>query len=502
MHDRLWLTVLAAGGATLPALPVRAEAVRPEVYRFHEDHVLCTSLDLVALAPGPGSAAVAVEAVRSEIRRLAAILSGHDPDSELSRLNRASGPVAVSRDLFAVLRAAEDWRLRTDGAFSARLGLALADWAGPAAGQGAAVLAARAAGGAVLLDEARRTVPRPEGVVCALDGSAKGYVRERALAAARRAVPDLSGLLLDIGGDIRCWGCPPGEDGWRVGLAGRDLADNLAPAEILSVRDGAVATSGRGARDVPVRGEARSHIMAAASGAPADRIRSAAVRAANALAADALSTAFASMEPERAVALADALPGVETRIETTDGRRLVSGGWDGAAPPASAAGPAPRPLKLAQDAGAAWPAGFGASVQYEVPRIESDNYKAPYVTIWVTDEKRNLVRTLLVLGNEPRWIDSNYVWWRRYGRKNTALVDAVSRPTRMPGRYSAVWDGKDDDGKAVPQGRYLVHVEASREHGGHSYLSGEVTLGTGAAEAALPAKDELGPTRFRYGPGA
>src|SRR3546814_17667215 len=72
-----------------------------------------------------------------------------------------------------------------------------------------------------------------------------------------------------------------------------------------------------------------------------------------------------------------------------------------------------------------------------------------------------------------RWIDSNYVWWRRYGRKIENVVDTTARPSRQPGRYHVVWDGLDDAGRRAGRGSYLLHVEAAREHGGHPYPSTE-----------------------------
>ena len=32
------------------------------------------------------------------------------------------------------------------------------------------------------------------------------------------------------------------------------------------------------------------------------------------------------------------------------------------------------------------------------------------------------------------------------------------RATRSPGKYSVAWDGKDDAGKALPQGTYTVNL--------------------------------------------
>ncbi len=95
--------------------------------------------------------------------------------------------------------------------------------------------------------------------------------------------------------------------------------------------------------------------------------------------------------------------------------------------------------------------------------------------------------------------EDNYVWWRRFGRKNPALLDSVGRPTRAPGKYTVGWDGTDDAGKPVAQGAYLIHVEASREHGGHTYESVPIQLGAKPVAAALPAADELGAIKISYG---
>ena len=71
--------------------------------------------------------------------------------------------------------------------------------------------------------------------------------------------------------------------------------------------------------------------------------------------------------------------------------------------------------------------------------------------------------------------------------------------TRAPGRYSVVWDGRDDNGRPVGQGRYVLHIEAARERGGHTYQSMALDLGPGPSQAGLPAKEELGALQARYG---
>lgn len=80
------------------------------------------------------------------------------------------------------------------------------------------------------------------------------------------------------------------------------------------------------------------------------------------------------------------------------------------------------------------------------------------------------------------------------------MVDAVSRPTRSPGRYTAVWDGRDNAGHPVPQGTYTIHVEAVREYGGHSYGSADLDFLSAAAQRELRPREEFGALRLSYGP--
>lgn len=476
------LTGLAGLAAAAPA-PLPAET---PVWRLHEDHVLGTSLDVTVLARSQISAMLAANAVRAEIARLDGLFSGWRADSELAVLN-ASDVHTASPELFELLRRAEAWREATDGAFDARLGAASASLR---AGEG--VVAPTAAD--LTLDPATRTVRRSDGVRIDLDGFAKGEIIDRSLAAGRAASPDVTGLMVDIGGDLRCWGASPSGEGWRVGVADAcRTADNAAPLAVLSLDKGAVAFSGPGARDLLVDGEYRTHLLDPATGLPAAET-SVCVVARTAADADALSTAFAVMPAHHAIALADATPGVEALLQTADGRRRASAGWSSLV--AAGEGPQAQLIRVADGAG--WPKGFEVSIGYEIPKIAVGNYRSPYIAVWITDENKQLVRVVTLLGDDAKYLPDNYVFWRRWGRK-TPGVDAVARPTRAPGRYTLVWDGKDQAGKPVVQGRYTVHIEAVREHGGHSYISGDLDLRAAPASAQIAGKDELGGVTVRYG---
>ena len=464
------MSSLVAVSALLASVSAPSEATA-ETYTFHLDHVLGTSFDLAVEAGTRAEAEFAFAAATGEINRLDRVLSGWRDDSELSALNRGAER-QVSPDLYAVLSACESWRAKTGGAFSARLGAAES----LASSDAICAAVARAEAADVGLDKATRTVSRPADVTFAVDGLAKGYVIDAAMTAARRAAPCARAMMLDVGGDIACYG----DRDWSVGVADpANLADNAPPIEVIRVANRALAVSGPGMRDRLVDGVARSHLTDPATGAAAPT-RQAAVLAANAATADALSTALSVMPRDAGLALAESMPGIEAML-IEDGQAWKTSGWN------------------ACQAAAPLPAGFTVDVSYTVPKIEAANYKKPFVIVWVTDLEKNPIKTLLISGTRQDWQEDNYVWWRRVGRKQPGVVEAMGKPTRAPGKYSVGWDGTDADGKRVAQGKYLINVEAAREHGGHAYQAIEVTLGTAAANAAAPGKDELGATAIRYG---
>ena len=201
---------------------------------------------------------------------------------------------------------------------------------------------------------------------------------------------------------------------------------------------------------------------------------------------------FHVLPAKRALALADSLPGVAAHIVSCEGKVTASKGWERLAqttsPKPAAAPPGP------------WPAGFQVRIDYNVPRFTSSlRLFPPYVTIWVTDDAGVPVRSLVFHAARARWMRENFIFWERIGRDNPKLVDAITRPTRGPGNYSFVWDGRDDNRKPVPQGRYIVHIEASREGGGHSIQRIPVELGAEPATFAIEADEELGPAKVTYG---
>ncbi len=98
---------------------------------------------------------------------------------------------------------------------------------------------------------------------------AKGYIVDRACAAALAPGRGLHGLLLNVGGDLRVRGEAPR----TLGIAAPWTdSESTEPIAFLEVKERAVSTSGSSQRGFRINGQWCSHILDPRSGLPADRI--------------------------------------------------------------------------------------------------------------------------------------------------------------------------------------------------------------------------------------
>lgn len=131
-------------------------------------------------------------------------------------------------------------------------------------------------------------------------------------------------------------------------------------------------------------------------------------------------------------------------------------------------------------------------ITVQLPEIETSQYHRPYVAVWVEDAQQQPVRLIALWVEKPDWLKDLRRFWRKIGRSNTALVDAVSGATQKPGTYTLQWDGKDDNGEPLAAGQYQLLVEAAREQGGRSLAKQEFMLPAKGAVIDIAADGELG----------
>jgi hypothetical protein len=131
-------------------------------------------------------------------------------------------------------------------------------------------------------------------------------------------------------------------------------------------------------------------------------------------------------------------------------------------------------------------------ITLQLPQIETSQYHRPYVAVWVEDAKQQPVRLIALWVEKPDWLKDLRRFWRKIGRSDSALVDAVSGATQKPGTYTLQWDGKDDQGQPLGSGQYQLLVEAAREQGGRSLVKHEFILPAKGAVIEIAADGELG----------
>ncbi len=270
-------------------------------------------------------ASAAENAAVEEMVRLQAIFTVFDPDSELCRW-RAGDTDTTSPELTECLAAAEHWWRLSGGAFHPASAHLRALWLAaetdgqlPGEGQLADVLASLAAlPFAVRGDHVGRTGDC-SGVD--LNAIAKGYIVDRAVVTAAR-FPGVVDVLINAGGDLR----HDGDRELKVGI--EHPADRGgAPAAVVELSDGAVATSGSVHRGFRIAGPWYGHVLDPRTGRPVGDRPSTTVRARDAVTADAVATVVNVLGWPDAERLVSDLPELAVLTIDAAGAMLRGGGW-------------------------------------------------------------------------------------------------------------------------------------------------------------------------------
>ena len=296
--------------------------------------VMGTFVRVVAVAKDSSTAKKCIETALAKIQRVDERMSDYKDDSEISELNRdgAKRAVRVSEPTYEVLQTSIEFSELTDGAFDITVGPLVdlfhsAEEETVAPGKEQIAQAKSKVGYEKLkLNSQNRTVKfSVEGMRVDLGGIAKGYAIDKAVEAMQTC--GAIGGMVDIGGDIRCFGTPAkGKDHWLIGLQDPNVpfessGDIVIPAQVgisegepllvLKLTDAAVATSGGYRRFALIEGKKYSHIIDTKTGYSSDQLASVTIISKNATDADALATAVSVMGAEKGLALIEKLPQTE-----------------------------------------------------------------------------------------------------------------------------------------------------------------------------------------------
>lgn len=450
-----------------------------KLYVSGYENVLGTSMEIKIAAIDEPHAIKAEQAGLAEIDRLNKILSGYDASSEFMRWMKADQkPVQVSSELYEVLSLFEQWRVKTNGALNASAETISKVWR-DAAKQNRLPSSTEIVDAVkkvhqqhYILNKENHTAQRTSDAPLILNSFAKSYIMNKAADAAL-ATKGVSGIVLNIGGDILV----RGDHFEKVQVTDPKAdAENDPPVAQIQISNKTIATSGNYRRGVMINGKWFSHIVNPETGLPASEVISATVVTDNATDAGALATALNVLNPEQGKELVESIPGAEYMLITADGKQIESDGWKKIELPETIKAvkqiPADSKEKL-------WDPAYELAIDLELATIEGMRVHRPFVAVWVVDEKKKPLRQIALWYNKPRWLNEMRSWYATYYDKFSAgagNISSTTSATRSPGKYTLKWDGKDDDGNLVKQGKYTVYIEVAREHGTHQLMTQEIDV--------------------------
>jgi thiamine biosynthesis lipoprotein len=249
-------------------------------------------------------------------------MSDYKETSELMRLCQQSGgpPVKVSAELFFVLNKSQAMAKASDGAFDITVGPLVKLWR-RARRQEALPDEKRLKAALELvgyqhlkLDEASQTAHlMKKGMQLDLGGIGKGYAADEAVAVLKKH--GIGSCLVAAGGDLVAGDPPPGEVGWKIGIAPLQRGD---PVPKIYLKNAAASTAGDAEQSVVIGGKRYSHIVNPKTGLGVTGRSSATVVAPSGILADSLDTAMSVLGPRRGIALIETYSHTAAIMKTTD----------------------------------------------------------------------------------------------------------------------------------------------------------------------------------------
>jgi thiamine biosynthesis lipoprotein len=309
---RALLAVLALFGVATRGAAAEPEALQKFVFEKAE---MGMPFRISLYAPDEATARAGAEAAFARVAELNAILSDYDSDSELSKLSRTSGQgkaVPVSDLLWKVLTRAQEFAVRSEGAFDVTVGPLVNVWRRARHKQELpappllAEMKARVGYKNLRLDPVRQTAELlvPE-MRLDLGALAKVFAVDEALAVLRQR--GLTRALVAGSGDMSAGEAPPGQPGWRIELAPLDAPGAPRPP-VIWLRQRSLATSGDAYQRIEIDGKRYSHIVDPRTGLGLTDHSLVTVIADDGMTANGLSTSASVLGPVQGLKLVEETP--------------------------------------------------------------------------------------------------------------------------------------------------------------------------------------------------
>lgn len=328
MNRRRFLQIIAVAGAAGALYQVGPRFFGGDLVTVRESRVMMgTQINLIVCGPDRQACYDAVDATLGIMESTQAVLSRHDPESELSRLNRFGSLHNPSKALHNVLSLGLDISRSTGGAFDYTvlplIRLYEADTL-PGAGQLDDILRL-VDYSQVDVGRERVSFNRPEMAVT-LDGIGKGYVVDQGVKTLQEK--GFTNVYVEAGGDLMVAGSKPGNRPWRIGVRNPRPEHPEALLTLELQGETAVATSGD-YMQAYTADRLQHHILDPRTGKSPVELAGATVTAPSVALADGLATAAMVLGPEQAVDMLESREQCEGLFIGKDQRRYTTSGFPG-----------------------------------------------------------------------------------------------------------------------------------------------------------------------------
>lgn len=290
-----------------------------------------TRFDITVVATNQDVGQINIDEATAEIKRIEALISSWNPDSETSLINKNAGirPVMVSTEIFQLIERSKQISELTDGAFDISFSSMDELWKFDGSmkrkptNEELAESIAKVGYQKIILNETDQTVfLRDKGMKISFGAIGKGYAADKAkeLLISKQVI----GGIINAAGDLTTWGTKPNGEKWLIGIANPLSKDKIF--SWLPIVESSVATSGNYEKFVVFDGVKYSHIIDPRTGNPSTGINSVSIFAKSAELCDALATAVFIMGKEAGLSLINQLGGTEVILVDSDNKVLKSNG--------------------------------------------------------------------------------------------------------------------------------------------------------------------------------
>ena len=300
----------------------------PEIYKKSFKAMGC-GFEATVVANDAQQADTFLDAAINNIRRIEALISSWDENSQTGHINRSAGiePVQVDAELFNLIKRSIAISELTDGAFDITYASMDKVWKFDGSvtqlpDSNTVKESVRKVGYQnIQLSEDSRSVFLPEkGMKIGFGAIGKGYAADHTMNLLK-SLGVTSGII-NASGDLRTWGQQPNGEPWQIGV--KNPLNKNKVFVLLPLVNQALVTSGNYEKFITIDGKRYAHIIDPRTGYPTSGLTSVTIIASSAELADALATSVFVMGKDVGLDFVNQLKDVECVLVQDDGMVFYS----------------------------------------------------------------------------------------------------------------------------------------------------------------------------------